>query len=151
MSQLPLRSIGPAGMSGRITAIAVSPDDRDLWYVGSASGGLWKTANAGTTFTPVFDEQPLQSIGAVAIAPSNPDVVYVGTGEGNPRNSQSSGAGVFKSYDGGESWEPIGLEASPSPTAPRAGSTDPRTADGAGDACWEAMRAAASPSWSWTR
>ena len=110
--QLPPRSIGPAGMSGRITAIAVAPADRDTWYVGSASGGLWKTVNAGTTFVPVFDEQPVQSIGAVAIAPSNSDVIYAGTGEGNPRNSQSSGAGVFRSNDGGDSWELVGLEAS---------------------------------------
>jgi len=110
--QLPLRSVGPAGMSGRITSIAVTPHDRDVWYVGAASGGLWKTENGGTTFDPVFDGQPVQSIGAVAVAPSNPDVVYAGTGEGNPRNSQSSGAGLFKSYDGGRSWQAVGLEAS---------------------------------------
>ena len=108
-AQLPLRSIGPAGMSGRITSIAVAPGDRDTWYVGSASGGLWKTGNAGTTFEPLFDEQPVQSIGAVAVAPSNGDVIYVGTGEGNPRNSQSSGNGVYRSGDGGRSWTHLGL------------------------------------------
>lgn len=110
--QLPLRSIGPAGMSGRITSIAVAPTDKNVWYIGSASGGLWKTVNAGTTFEPIFDAQPVQSIGAVTIAPSNPDVIYVGTGEGNPRNSQSSGNGLYKSVDGGLSWVHLGLEDS---------------------------------------
>ncbi|MEM9313288.1 MAG: sialidase [Pseudomonadota bacterium] len=107
--QLPLRSIGPAGMSGRITSIAVAPTDRDLWFIGTASGGLWKTEDAGISFLPVFDEQPVQSIGAVAVAPTNPDVIYVGTGEGNPRNSQTSGNGVYKSSDGGRSWVHLGL------------------------------------------
>ncbi|WOJ94035.1 sialidase [Congregibacter variabilis] len=110
--QLAPRSIGPAGMSGRITSIAVVPSDKDVWYIGSASGGLWKTVNAGTTFEPVFDAQAVQSIGAVAVSPSDPDVIYVGTGEGNPRNSQSSGNGIYKSEDGGISWMYLGLEAS---------------------------------------
>ncbi len=110
--QVAPRSIGPAGMSGRITAIVVNPNDKDIWYIGTASGGLWKTINAGTTFEPIFDQQPLQSIGAVAVAPSNPDVIYAGTGEGNPRNTQTSGKGVFKSLDGGMSWQFIGLPES---------------------------------------
>jgi photosystem II stability/assembly factor-like uncharacterized protein len=110
--QVPLRSIGPAGMSGRITAIEVLSSDKDVWYIGSASGGLWKTRNAGISFAPIFDGQSVQSIGAVALAPSNPEVVYVGTGEGNPRNSQSSGNGLYKSYDGGKSWQYLGLEQS---------------------------------------
>lgn len=110
--QLPLRSIGPAGMSGRITSIAVVPSNKNIWYIGSASGGLWKTVNAGTTFEPLFDAQPVQSIGAVALAPSNPDVIYVGTGEGNPRNSQASGNGLYKSVDGGKTWTHLGLEQS---------------------------------------
>jgi photosystem II stability/assembly factor-like uncharacterized protein len=99
-------------MSGRITSIAVVLSDKDVWYIGSASGGLWKTVNAGTTFEPIFDAQPVQSIGAVAVAPSNPDVIYVGTGEGNPRNSQSSGNGLYKSVDAGLSWTHLGLEES---------------------------------------
>lgn len=111
-AQIAPRSIGPAGMSGRITAIDVVPDNKDIWYVGAASGGVWKTINAGTTFLPVFDQQPVQSIGAIAIAPSNPNVLYVGTGEGNPRNSQSSGNGIYKSYDGGDSWHYLGLPGS---------------------------------------
>ena len=110
--QIPLRSIGPAGMSGRITAIDVVPSDRNIWYIGSASGGLWKTVNAGITFEPVFDQQPVQAIGAVAVAPSNPDIVYVGTGEGNPRNSQSSGNGMYKSTDGGKTWRYLGFKES---------------------------------------
>lgn len=110
--QLPLRSIGPAGMSGRITSIAVVPTNKNTWYLGTASGGLWKTVNAGTTFAPVFDAQPVQSIGAVAVAPSKPTVVYVGTGEGNPRNSQSSGNGLYKSVDGGSTWMHLGLAQS---------------------------------------
>ncbi|WP_439106874.1 WD40/YVTN/BNR-like repeat-containing protein [Congregibacter sp.] len=110
--QLPLRSIGPAGMSGRITSIAVSPSDKNVWHIGTASGGLWTTVNAGTTFEPVFDAQPVQSIGAVAVAPSNPKVIYVGTGEGNPRNSQSSGNGLYKSSDGGATWSYLGLPQS---------------------------------------
>ncbi|WP_202962404.1 WD40/YVTN/BNR-like repeat-containing protein [Congregibacter litoralis] len=99
-------------MSGRITSIAVNPGNKNIWYIGSASGGLWKTVNAGITFDPVFDRQPVQSIGAVAIAPSEPDVIYAGTGEGNPRNSQSSGNGLYKSIDGGTSWTHLGLEQS---------------------------------------
>lgn len=110
--QIALRSIGPAGMSGRITAIDVVRSNKNIWYIGSASGGLWKTVNAGTTFDPIFDQQPVQAIGAVAIAPSNPDVVYVGTGEGNPRNSQSSGNGIYKSIDGGSTWRHLGFEES---------------------------------------
>ncbi|ARA94725.1 hypothetical protein AWN76_017230 [Rhodothermaceae bacterium RA] len=106
------RSIGPAGMSGRVTSIDVVRSNPDVIYVGTASGGLWMSENGGIDWTPLFDEQPVASIGAVAIAPSNPDVIYVGTGEGNPRNSQSSGNGVYKSLDGGRTWQHLGLEES---------------------------------------
>src|SRR5580693_6205268 len=81
------RNIGPAGMSGRITTIDVVLDNPNIIYLGAASGGVWKTENSGTTWTPVFDDQPTQNIGTVAIQQSNPNVVWVGTGEGNPRNS----------------------------------------------------------------
>ena len=80
-SALTLRSIGPAVMGGRIADIAVHPTRRSTWYVAAGSGGLWKTTNAGITWTPVFDEQPSYSIGVVTLDPHNPDVVWVGTGE----------------------------------------------------------------------
>jgi photosystem II stability/assembly factor-like uncharacterized protein len=106
---LPFRSIGPTTAGGRITDLAIDPRDSATFYVASASGGLWKTVNRGTTFTPVFDREGSSSIGAVAVAPSEPDTVFVGTGEGNPRNSVSWGDGVYKSTDGGKTWTNVGL------------------------------------------
>ena len=106
------RSIGPAGMSGRITAIDAVVADPDIIYVGAATGGLWKSINGGQTWSAVFDDQPVLSIGAVAIDQSNPNVVWVGTGEGNPRNSAGIGAGIYRSIDGGENWALLGLEHS---------------------------------------
>jgi photosystem II stability/assembly factor-like uncharacterized protein len=103
------RSIGPANMGGRIDDIAVVESNPSTFYVGFATGGVWKTTNNGTTFTPVFDEQPVTSIGDIAIAPSDPNVVYVGTGEPNNRQSSSFGAGMFKSADAGKTWKQIGL------------------------------------------
>lgn len=97
-------------MSGRITAIDVVNNDQDTWYVGAASGGVWKTTNAGATWTSVFDEQPTLNIGSIAIQQSNPSVVWVGTGEGNPRNSLNLGDGIFKSLDAGKTWKRMGLE-----------------------------------------
>lgn len=105
-----MRSIGPAGMSGRVTAIDVVQKDPDLIYVGSASGGLWRSTSGGVTWEPIFDEQPAASIGALAIDQNVPDIIWVGTGEGNPRNSQTSGNGVYKSIDGGKTWKCLGLE-----------------------------------------
>ncbi|MFQ5640475.1 MAG: hypothetical protein ACE5IR_21045 [bacterium] len=104
------RAIGPAGMSGRVTAIDAVVSNPDIIYVGTASGGLWKSTSGGINWQPIFDDQPVSSIGAVAITQSNPDVVWVGTGEGNPRNSQSSGNGVYKSLDGGKNWIHLGLD-----------------------------------------
>lgn len=104
------RNIGPAGMSGRVTTIDADLHHPGTFFIGSASGGLWKTINSGQTWTPIFDQQPTSSIGAVTIAPNNPDVIWVGTGEGNPRNSQSSGYGIYKSIDGGRTWKCMGLE-----------------------------------------
>ncbi|MEQ8576776.1 MAG: hypothetical protein RIB63_22110, partial [Fulvivirga sp.] len=104
------RSIGPAGMSGRVTAIDAVDDNKDIIYVGTASGGLWKSINGGISFNPVFDREKVMSIGAVAIQQNNPDVVWAGTGEGNPRNSLNGGFGIYKSYDGGKSWKLMGLE-----------------------------------------
>ena len=105
-----VRHIGPGAMSGRVTTIDVQRDRPEVIYIGTASGGLWRSETAGVEWEPLFDDQPTQSIGAVAIAPSNPDVIWAGTGEGNPRNSHSSGRGVYRSIDGGATWELMGLE-----------------------------------------
>ncbi len=107
---LPLRCIGPAVMGGRVAALAVDSSDPRVFYVGAASGGLWRTTNFGTTFEPVFDDQPVASIGAVALAPSAPSVVWVGTGEPDNRQSSSWGNGVYRSNDGGKTWLHLGLE-----------------------------------------
>ncbi len=105
-----VRHIGPGTMSGRVTAIAVPHNAPEVIYVGTASGGLWRSQSAGLTWEAIFDDQPTQSIGAVALSPLNPDLVWVGTGEGNPRNSHTSGRGLYRSLDGGASWEAMGLE-----------------------------------------
>jgi photosystem II stability/assembly factor-like uncharacterized protein/HPt (histidine-containing phosphotransfer) domain-containing protein len=110
LAGLKARSIGPAAMSGRIASIESSAVNPDVVWVGAATGGLWKSVNRGLTWEPVFDDQPVASIGSVAVDPSNPDVVWVGTGEGNPRNSVSVGNGVYKSLDGGRTWRHLGLE-----------------------------------------
>jgi photosystem II stability/assembly factor-like uncharacterized protein len=113
VSGLPARNIGSATMSGRIAAVAaVKEDGRLTVFIGSASGGVWKSVNGGTNFTPVFDRQPVQSIGAIAIDPSNSKTVWVGTGEAWTRNSVSVGDGIYKSTDGGENWANVGLKDS---------------------------------------
>ena len=104
------RLIGPATMSGRLPALDVVESNPDTMYAGGAAGGVWKSTNAGLTWTPVFDDQPVASIGVIAVNQSNPDVVWVGTGEGNPRNTVSIGNGVYKSLDGGRTWTHLGLE-----------------------------------------
>ena len=104
------RHIGPTMMGGRVIDLAMHPERPRIFYVASATGGLFKTTNNGTTFTPVFDSYGSSSVGAVALAPSNPQVVWVGTGEANARNSVSWGDGVYRSDDGGESWTHCGLE-----------------------------------------
>jgi photosystem II stability/assembly factor-like uncharacterized protein len=103
------RNIGPAGMSGRVTSIDVTGENSDLIYIGTASGGVWRS-QGGIDWEPIFDDAPLQNIGTVKIEPGNSDVIWVGTGEGNPRNSNSSGQGIYKSSDGGKSWHLMGLE-----------------------------------------
>ncbi|MEM7785006.1 MAG: PDZ domain-containing protein [Planctomycetota bacterium] len=110
--QINFRSIGPANMGGRITAIAVYEKDPCIWWAATASGGLLKTTNNGITFEHQFDDQPTVSIGDVQVAQSNKDIVWVGTGESNPRNSVSWGDGVYKSTDGGKTWKNMGLKKS---------------------------------------
>ncbi|MCJ7468498.1 MAG: hypothetical protein MUO53_17595, partial [Maribacter sp.] len=111
LENLAIRNVGPANMSGRITAIDAVTENPKIIYVGAASGGVWKSENGGTAWYPIFDDQPTQNIGAIAIQQNNPSVVWVGTGEGNPRNSMNLGMGIFKSLDAGRTWKPMGLEA----------------------------------------
>ena len=109
VSGLKFRNIGPAFMSGRVTEIAVDPVRRSTWYVAAASGNVWKTENAGTTFKPIFDRYGSYSIGTVAVDPNNRFVVWVGTGENNSQRSVGYGDGVYKSLDGGKSFKKMGL------------------------------------------
>ncbi len=104
------RCIGPANMSGRICAVAVYEKEPRIQYAASASGGLWKTVNNGTTWTPQFEHESTISLGAVAVCQTNPDLVWVGAGEANARNSVSWGDGVYKSSDGGKKWQHMGLK-----------------------------------------
>jgi len=107
---LRFREIGPAIMGGRVDDFAVVESNPNIVYVGLASGGVWKTTNGGITWEPIFDDQPVSTIGDVAVAPSNPSIVWVGTGEPNNRQSSSWGNGVYKSEDGGTTWQHMGLE-----------------------------------------
>ncbi|MEJ2540691.1 MAG: hypothetical protein P8188_12095 [Gemmatimonadota bacterium] len=106
------RNIGPAGMSGRVSDVEVVLADPSILYVGSATGGVFKSVDGGVSWTPVFDDQPVLGIGSIAVFQPDPELVWVGTGEGNPRNSAGVGDGIFRSRDGGESWERVGLEGS---------------------------------------
>ena len=106
------RSIGPAMTSGRIADFAVNPANPSEWFVGVASGHVWKTTNNGTTFQPVFDGQDVYSIGVTAMDPNNHNVIWVGTGENNHQRALGYGDGVYKSADGGKSWENMGLKES---------------------------------------
>jgi photosystem II stability/assembly factor-like uncharacterized protein len=112
VKMLSFRSIGPATYSGRISDIAVNPENHSEYYVGVASGGLWKTENHGTTFKPIFDSQKVFSIGCLALDPNNPNVLWVGTGENNSQRNLAYGDGVYKSTDGGKSFSNMGLETS---------------------------------------
>ena len=104
------RSIGPAGMSGRVTAIDVNLQNPNIMFVGAASGGLWRSTDKGITWKPVFDKQQTLAIGCIAIDQKNPDIIWVGTGEGDPRNSLNSGNGIYRSLDGGDTWQLMGLK-----------------------------------------
>ncbi|MEN7343109.1 MAG: glycosyl hydrolase [Pseudomonadota bacterium] len=106
------RSIGPAFMSGRISDIAIHPQRQSTWYVAVGSGGIWKTENRGTTWTPIFDDEAVYSIGCITIDPNNPNTIWAGTGENVSGRHASFGNGVYRSRDGGKSWESMGLEDS---------------------------------------
>src|SRR5882762_6461828 len=107
---LAFRSIGPANMGGRVSSIAIVPGSRTSFYVGFGIGGVWKTENEGTTWSPIFDDQGIASIGSIALGGEDGKVVWVGTGEGNNRNSSSWGNGVYRSTDAGATWAHLGLE-----------------------------------------
>ncbi len=111
-SGLKLRNIGPAFMSGRIADIAIHPKNESIWYVGVGSGGVWKTTNSGTTWSPVFDNQTSYSIGCVTIDPNNHNTIWVGTGENVGGRHVGYGDGIYRSNDGGASWENMGLKKS---------------------------------------
>ena len=111
-SGLKIRNVGPALTSGRVADLAINPENHAEYYVAVASGGVFKTSNAGTTYEPIFDNYGSYSIGCVALAPSNPNIVWVGTGENNNQRSVAYGDGVYKSIDGGKSFTNMGLENS---------------------------------------
>ncbi|MFC1564474.1 glycosyl hydrolase [candidate division KSB1 bacterium] len=111
-SSLRFRNIGPAWASGRIADFAVSPNDHSEWYVGVASGGIWKTGNNGTTWRPIFDRYGSYAIGCLAIDPNNTNVVWAGTGENNSQRALGYGDGVYKTEDGGRTWKNMGLKSS---------------------------------------
>ncbi len=112
LENMKIRNIGPAGMSGRVTAIDVVQNEPNIIYAGTASGGVWRSKSGGTNWEPIFDDAPVQAIGALKINQRNPAEIWVGTGEGNPRNSQNSGEGLYKSIDGGKTWKLMGLKNS---------------------------------------
>ena len=109
---LRFRSIGPALVSGRIADVAIDPTNKKTWYVATAAGGVWKSVNAGLTFTPIFDGEGSFATGAITIDPKNPNVIWVGSGENNAQRVVAYGDGVYKSIDGGRSWKNVGLKES---------------------------------------
>src|SRR5258708_26831702 len=109
---LKLRSVVPALISGRVVSLAVNPQNKSQYFVGVASGGVWRTDNDGTTLVPVFEHEGSYSIGTVVIDPKHPNVVWVGTGENNSQRSVSYGDGVYRSEDSGKTWKHMGLKKS---------------------------------------
>lgn len=111
-SGIKFRSIGPALMAGRVADIAIHPENNNIWYVAVGSGGIWKTTNSGTTWTPIFDNQGSYSIGCIAIDPTNPNVIWAGTGENVGGRHVGYGDGIYRSADGGATWQNMGLKTS---------------------------------------
>ena len=109
---LRFRSIGPAVTSGRISDVAVDPTNKKIWYVATSAGGVWKSVNAGLSFTPIFDGEGSFSTGAITVDTKNPNVIWVGSGENNAQRVVAYGDGVYKSIDGGRSWKNVGLKES---------------------------------------
>jgi len=112
LASIPLRSIGPAMISGRISDFAVNPERTHEFYVATASGSLWKTSNNMTTWQPLFENEGAYAIGVIEMAKGNPDLLWLGTGENNAQRSVAYGDGVYKSSDGGKSWKNMGLKNS---------------------------------------
>ena len=112
LASIPLRNLGPAMISGRISDFAVNPKHSNEFYVATASGNLWKTSNNMTTWTPLFEKQGAYAIGVIEMAPSNPNVLWLGSGENNSQRSVAYGDGVYKSNDAGKSWTNMGLKNS---------------------------------------
>ena len=104
------RNVGPAFLSGRIADIVFHPENDNIWYVAVGSGGVWKTENAGTTWTPLFDQQASYSTGCISLDPQNPSTVWVGTGENVGGRHVAYGDGIYRSKDGGKNWENLGLK-----------------------------------------
>jgi photosystem II stability/assembly factor-like uncharacterized protein len=108
-ANLAWRSIGPAVAGGRVAAVAGTPQDDQLYYLGAAGGGVWRSINGGATWEPVFDKEPVAAVGAIAVDPTNERIVWAGTGEANPRNDVSFGDGLYKTTDGAKTWTRVGL------------------------------------------
>ena len=106
------RNVGPAFLSGRIADIAIHPKNESIWYVAVGSGGVWKTQNAGTTWTPIFDDESTYTTGCITLDPSNPEIVWVGSGENVGGRHVAYGDGVYRSLDGGKNWKNMGLKKS---------------------------------------
>ena len=108
-ANLSFRSVGPTVAGGRVAAVAGTQQDDQLYYLGTAGGGVWQSINGGATWKPVFEKQSVSAIGAVAVDPTNENVVWAGTGEANPRNDVSYGDGLYKSTDGAKTWRRVGF------------------------------------------
>src|SRR4051812_49106741 len=127
LDSIPLRLIGPSAPSGRVWSVVGVPSQPKTFYACTAQGGVWQTKNNGTTMTAIFDQENAASCGAVAVAPSDPDIIWVGSGEPAARQSTAPGYGVYKSIDGGKTWQFLGLEKTEEIAAIAIHPRDPQT------------------------